>query len=169
MKQRIKIRRIDGVRQRYWIGRRPQKNYGMGIPIRIKGRKSNETLLVDSDKLKRDKELLDKNKVIVMSDSRDTRSDLVKLQEIQEMKRAIRNQSRKDIKFAPIEDIRNELETEGRVMLEAENKLGIAKTQEERRLANDEWLKKDERFRAIKEKLYPDFHKFNLTDEQEGL
>lgn len=28
MKKRIKIKRRDGIRQRYWIGRKPKKNYG---------------------------------------------------------------------------------------------------------------------------------------------
>ena len=172
LKRRIRINRRDGVRQRYWVGKKLRKNHGSfsfkkkGTPILIKGSEPGKFVAVDSEKLKRDKKALEERKVIVLGDPSDPRNDLAKLEEIRETRREVRNQSRKDIKFAPIEDLRTELENESYVMQEAEDKLSVVRTPAERRIANMEWLQKDERFRAIKEKLSPKlFSKFNLSDE----
>ena len=61
MKRRVWIKRKDRVKQRYWVGRRMRKHFGSqpqkkkGVLVLIRGGDPGEFIIVDSEKLKRDK------------------------------------------------------------------------------------------------------------------
>ena len=56
MKRRVRIRRRDGIKQRYWVGRKPRKNYG-STPTGI--RQDGRTYLLDTGRKGKIGDILD--------------------------------------------------------------------------------------------------------------